>query len=136
SKEHSILLDTVRDIERIGDHFKNIIELIDYKKSNKIIITDSAQEDLKHMFEWTISTVQLAVQALDKMDEEAATKVIEMEKEIDRLERDNRKRHIIRMNKGLCDGASGIVSLQPVNFFFHFYDLCSGFFVHFVQCLY
>lgn len=109
SKEHSILLDTVRDIERIGDHFKNIIELIDYKKSNKIIITDSAQEDLKHMFEWTISTVQLAVQALDKMDEEAATKVIEMEKEIDRLERDNRKRHIIRMNKGLCDGASGIV---------------------------
>src|SRR5699024_2073941 len=83
--------------------------LIDYKKSNKIIITDSAQEDLKHMFEWTISTVQLAVQALDKMDEEAATKVIEMEKEIDRLERDNRKRHIIRMNKGLCDGASGIV---------------------------
>src|SRR5699024_12033242 len=61
SKEHSILLDTVRDIERIGDHFKNIIELIDYKKSNKIIITDSAQEDLQHMFEWTISTVQLAV---------------------------------------------------------------------------
>src|SRR5699024_4063746 len=104
SKEHSILLDTDRDIDRIGDHYKNIIELIDYKKSNKIIITDNAQEDLQHMFEWTISTVQLAVRALDKMDEEAATKVIEMEKEIDRFERDNRKRHIIRMNKGLCDG--------------------------------
>src|SRR5699024_11811884 len=104
-----LLYDTICDNNGIGYHIINIIELIDYKKYNKIVITDSAQEDLQHMFEWTISTVQLAVQALDKMDEEAATKVIEMEKEIDRLERDNRKRHIIRMNKGLCDGASGIV---------------------------
>ena len=26
------LMETVRDIERIGDHFENIIELIDYPR--------------------------------------------------------------------------------------------------------
>lgn len=109
STKHTTLMDSVRDIERIGDHFKNIIELIDYKLSNKVIITESAQEDLDHMFELTISTVEQAIYALDQMDEEEAQAVVQKEKEIDRLERHNRKRHIIRMNQGLCDGASGIV---------------------------
>src|SRR5699024_6531187 len=35
SAKHTALMDTVRDIERIGDHFENIVELIDYKISNK-----------------------------------------------------------------------------------------------------
>src|SRR5699024_7596090 len=56
SAKHTTLMDTVRDIERIGDHFENIIELIDYKISNKVNITEHAQEDLNHMFELTIAT--------------------------------------------------------------------------------
>src|SRR5699024_7222010 len=40
SAKHTSLMDTVRDIERIGDHFENIVELIDYKISNKVNITE------------------------------------------------------------------------------------------------
>src|SRR5699024_11525401 len=54
SAKHTALMDTVRDVERIGDHFENIIELIDYKISNKVIITEQAQEDLNNMFDLTI----------------------------------------------------------------------------------
>lgn len=109
SAKHTTLMDTVRDIERIGDHFENIIELIDYKISNKVIITEHAQEDLNHMFELTIATVEQAVKALEQMDQEEAREVIQKESEIDNLEKSNRKKHIIRMNQGLCDGSSGIV---------------------------
>src|SRR5699024_6933620 len=66
SAKHTTLMDTVRDIERIGDHFENIIELIDYKISHKITFTEHAQEDLNHMFELTITTVKQAVKALEK----------------------------------------------------------------------
>ena len=36
SSRHNMLMDTVRDVERIGDHFENIIELIDYQEVNQI----------------------------------------------------------------------------------------------------
>lgn len=115
SAKHTALMDSVRDIERIGDHFENILELIDYKISNKVIITDQANEDLNHMFELTIETVKQAINALEQMDLEQALEVIQKEDEIDKLERKNRKRHIIRMNEGLCDGSSGIVFVDIIS---------------------
>lgn len=109
SSKHTALMDTVRDIERIGDHYENIIELIDYKISNKVMITEHAQEDLNNMFDLTILTVKQAIKSLEQMDREAALAVIQKEDQIDKMERSNRKRHIIRMNEGLCDGSAGIV---------------------------
>jgi phosphate:Na+ symporter len=109
SAKHTVLMDTVRDIERIGDHFENIIELIEYKISNKVLITEQAQEDLNNMFDLTIQAVTQAVKSLEQMDKEAALGVIQKEAGLDEMERNYRKKHIIRMNEGLCDGSSGIV---------------------------
>ena len=39
SARHVMLMDTVRDIERIGDHFENIIELIDFREVNRVKLT-------------------------------------------------------------------------------------------------
>lgn len=109
SEEHTILMDTIRDIERIGDHFENIIELMDYKKANKVSITDSAMDDLDEMFKLTISTVSEALEALDHGDKEAATHVVQKEELIDKMERKLRKQHIIRLSEGICSGQAGIV---------------------------
>lgn len=112
---HTTLLDTVRDIERIGDHFENIIELIEYKVSNKINLTENALEDLHNMFDLTILTVNEAVQALDKLDKEIALDVIQKEEQIDKMERTFRKQHIIRMNKGVCSPSAGIVFVDIIS---------------------
>jgi len=113
--KHTVLMDTVRDIERIGDHFENIIELIDYKISNKVHMTEQAQEDLNNMFDLTILTVKQAVKALDGMDREEALAVVQKEDQIDRMERNYRKKHIIRMNEGLCTGSAGIVFVDIIS---------------------
>ncbi|MDX8045973.1 Na/Pi cotransporter family protein [Gracilibacillus sp. S3-1-1] len=106
---HSSLINSVRDIERMGDHFENIIELINYKISNKVDITEQGMIDLNEMFELTISTVKETVHALEHTDREAALNVVQKENEIDRMERNYRKKHIIRLNEGACTGAAGIV---------------------------
>ncbi|SFL81832.1 phosphate:Na+ symporter [Gracilibacillus orientalis] len=106
---HSALINSVRDIERIGDHFENITELINYKISNKVDITEQGMIDLNEMFDLTISTVKEAVRALEDMDREAALNVVQKENEIDKMERRYRKKHIIRLNEGACTGAAGIV---------------------------
>lgn len=115
SAEHTALMDSVRDVERIGDHFENIIELIDYKISNKVYLTEQAQEDLNNMFDLTILTVKQAVKALDQSDREEALAVVQKEEQIDKMERTYRKKHIIRMNEGLCSGSAGIVFVDIIS---------------------
>ncbi|PWW26569.1 phosphate:Na+ symporter [Cytobacillus oceanisediminis] len=115
SEEHTVLMDTVRDIERIGDHFENIIELAEYQQANKVKVTENAMDDLDVMFNLTISTVKEALQALDHNDKEIARQVVEKEEEIDKMERKLRKQHILRLNEGVCSGQAGIVYVDIVS---------------------
>ncbi|MBT2693482.1 Na/Pi cotransporter family protein [Bacillus sp. ISL-55] len=115
SEEHSMLIDTVRDIERIGDHFENIVELIEYQQANKVKMTNTAMEDLEVMFNLTVRTVEEALQALDQKNLDAARAVVTKEDEIDRMERTLRKQHILRMNEGQCTGQAGIVFVDIIS---------------------
>lgn len=109
SNRHNILMDTVRDVERIGDHFENIIELVDYKEVNRLFLTEDAIKDVSEMFELTIETVSISLEALDTSNVELAKKVSEQENVIDKMERQFRKNHILRVNQGTCSGQAGIV---------------------------
>lgn len=115
SRLHSMLMDTVRDIERVGDHMENIIELAEYQVTNKVKMSDLAMEDLKEMFSLTIETLQQAVKALEDDDILAARSVVLKEEQIDKMERQLRKKHIIRLNEGKCEGSAGIVFVDMIS---------------------
>ncbi|MBO8156081.1 MAG: Na/Pi cotransporter family protein [Bacillaceae bacterium] len=112
---HSSVVDIVRDIERIGDHFENIVELIDYKISNKVVLTEQAMEDLNDMFNLTMITVKQSLKAFENMNHEEALAVIQKEEQIDQMERVYRKKHIIRLNEGVCSGPAGIVFVDIIS---------------------
>lgn len=115
SERHTLLMDTVRDIERVGDHFENIVELVDYQMANKVQISDEAMKDLEEMFNLTIKTLKDAIEALDQNDLTLAKKVKDEEDQIDQMERKLRKQHILRLNEGLCSGQSGIVYVDIIS---------------------
>nr|WP_026674700.1 Na/Pi cotransporter family protein [Alkalihalobacterium bogoriense] len=115
SKLHSMLMDTVRDIERIGDHMENIVELKDYQLANKVPMSESALEDLHEMFDLTIETVGKAISCLGNGDRDIALSVVDKEDLIDKMERKLRKKHILRVNEGKCTGAAGIVFVDIVS---------------------
>ncbi|WP_419096238.1 Na/Pi cotransporter family protein [Sutcliffiella tianshenii] len=115
SEEHSVLMDTVRDIERIGDHFENIVELVDFQIANKVDLTEAADTDLEEMFTLTITTVKEAIEALRTNNKELANDVRLKEDQIDKMERALRKKHILRLNEGLCSGQAGIVFVDIVS---------------------
>lgn len=115
SEHHAILVDATRDIERIGDHFENILELVDYQLANKVKLTDEAMNELNEMFELTITTVQESITALHDHDHDLARSVVEKEAEIDKMERRLRKQHILRINGGLCSGQGGIVFVDIIS---------------------
>ncbi len=115
SQLHSMLVNSVRDIERIGDHFENIVELVDYQLSNKVKLTEGALEDLNEMFKLTIYTVNEAVQSLQNNDRTLAIDVVKQEEKIDTMERSLRKKHILRLNEGQCSGQAGIVFVDIIS---------------------
>lgn len=106
---HHALLENIRDIERIGDHFENLIELIQYRENNRVKLSKEALQELNEMFELTVDTVSLAIRSLDNQDVNFAKEVLSKENIIDEMERKLRKRHIKRLNEGLCSGSAGIV---------------------------
>ncbi|SDD20105.1 phosphate:Na+ symporter [Terribacillus halophilus] len=115
SAMHAALLDAIRDIERIGDHFENIVEFIDFQISSNIKLTKEAQQELNSMFDLTIMTVKQAIETLDKQDRETALAVLQKEDKIDKMERTYRKSHLIRMNEGKCTGSAGIVFVDVIS---------------------
>lgn len=115
SEKHTALLDAVRDLERIGDHMENMVELVDYKVSNKVDLTEEAQADLNDMVNLTMITVKQAVRTLETMDREEALSVTRKEDQIDQNERLYRKKHILRMNEGKCSGMAGIVFVDMLS---------------------
>ncbi|SDI32977.1 Na/Pi cotransporter family protein [Natribacillus halophilus] len=112
---HSALFNTVRDIERIGDHFENMMELVDYQMRNKVVLSEAAKDDLDEMVSLTLKTLQDAIYALEHQDVDAARATEKQEEEIDKLERKMRRKHIERMNDGRCSGSAGIVFVDIIS---------------------
>ena len=110
-----MLVNTIRDLERIGDHFENIIELVEYQQVNKVKLSIQAMDELEEIFNLTISTVEDAVKSLDNRDRVMAVNVLDKEEQIDKLERKLRKQHIARLNSGICTGQAGIVFADIVS---------------------
>lgn len=112
SEKASILMQTINDIERIGDHAENIIELSELRITKHVEFSEDAERDLKRMLELADQTVEKALYALEHNDKEAAEQVLVNETELDRMETVFRKGHINRLNQNLCTGDSGAIYLD------------------------
>ncbi|MBC6974943.1 Na/Pi cotransporter family protein [Bacillus sp. Xin] len=115
SEKHSVLASVVGDIERVGDHVENVVELVDSQISNRVTLSDEAMAELNEMLELTTSTLQDAINALTNFDIELAQTVITKERKIDQMERVLRKRHVLRLNERSCSGDASIIYVDMVS---------------------
>ncbi|ACA41129.1 Hypothetical yqeW protein [Lysinibacillus sphaericus C3-41] len=102
SVRHHTLLTNVRDFERIGDHFENILELLQYKDHHEVTLSKSARQDLIGMFSLAIEAVRKSIEALDTASLSLAQEVTELESLIDDMEDKLRQKHIARLNTNEC----------------------------------
>lgn len=108
----NIILQSLNDIERIGDHCENIIEQADYAQKNQVSFSGEAQEELQTIIEMTKNALILAYQTLEHHDVDAGEKVLPIEEKVDELQEDYRRNHIRRLNEGICNGSNGAVFLD------------------------
>ncbi|HOC81730.1 MAG TPA: Na/Pi cotransporter family protein, partial [Synergistales bacterium] len=82
SSSLSSYVNGVGDIERVGDHAENLIELYEYKVEHNLPFSDVAMEEFVVMIDLSEKTTRLAVEALDTADGEKARQVFALEDEI------------------------------------------------------
>ena len=107
------LLNTVSDMERVGDHAENIVELAEEMKQEGISFSDTALEELNEMSTTTLGAYDNAVKALELDDITYAVKTSFLEDQVDAMEKKLRAGHIDRLSNAECSVNAGI----------HFIDL-------------
>lgn len=115
SSKLAILLNTVNDVERIGDHGSNIAELAEYKINQKLPFSEKALEEIKLMAKDVEGAFERSLTALQNGDVVLAKEVKAYDDHIDKMEKDLRKSHIGRLNEGSCFTSSGIIFLEVIS---------------------
>ena len=111
----SILYHTINDVERIGDHAENIVELAMSKINNKIEMSDEALSEMNEIFQITIKSLDIAIKSFENNKNNNDINE-EIEDKIDTLEKKFRNNNIARLNAKQCYANAGVM----------FFDLLSN----------
>ena len=110
-KESEVLtniLDSSRDLERIGDHAEALLNLNDYLQRKNVQFSEAALEELAEIYLKTSEFVKDALESVENNDLEKAETLIERHEAINNMERVLRKTHIKRLNNGECSTQAGV----------------------------
>ena len=117
-KESEVLtniLDSSRDLERIGDHAEALINLTDYLQRKNVEFSEAALQELADIYQKTTDFIKDALDSVENNDIGKAQSLIELHKEINNIERVLRKTHIKRLNKGECSTQAGVNFIDIVS---------------------
>lgn len=114
-KQHiqvNALINSINDIERVGDHADNIAELTQVAIENNLPFSETAMKELENIFNKTYDAFKLASESLHEVNYEKAKETLKLEEEVDRLEEKYRTNHIDRLNRMQCTPHSGVIYLD------------------------
>ena len=110
-KESEVLtniLDSSRDLERIGDHAEALLNLNDYLQRKNVQFSKAALAELEEIYHETSHFVKDALDSVKNNNLEKAKSLIDRHEAINKMERVLRKTHIKRLNNGECSTQAGV----------------------------
>lgn len=102
----------VGDVERVGDHAENLIELYEYKIEHGVKFSEMGIQEFQEMIDTAIRAFEASLEAIADEDPRLAKAAQALEPEIDAMEKRLRKRHIQRLNEGACSPDAGVVFID------------------------
>ncbi len=109
-----MLLHSVNDIERMGDHAVNLAEAAQRKIEDHLPFTEAAMEELDMMRGEVAGMFENVVQALEHSDAEAAKRAFAHEERLNGMERQFRESHLTRLAAGDCNFYSGLTFVDCI----------------------
>ncbi|MFQ5868186.1 MAG: Na/Pi cotransporter family protein [bacterium] len=117
SKKIPSLLHVINDVERMGDHAENLMDLAERKIEEKLPFSNMAISEIYQIQGEIDQMVEEAISALKTNEVREAEKVIEREARVNLLRDELNENHVKRLENGTCKVLSGIVFLEMVSNF-------------------
>jgi phosphate:Na+ symporter len=115
SVELPVLLHTVNDLERVGDHAVNIAEVAERKIERKLSFSDSAKQEAGRLKSEVNQMFDSVATALENNNTEAARSALVNEENLNRMQKDYRRSHVQRMTDGACSPEAGLIFIDLVD---------------------
>lgn len=108
-KSIGALFHVVNDIERVGDHAKNIAENALMRKEQNIEISREAQMEMGKMLDMVTDCYRYSVEMFAHGKTEHLQDIVDLEGKIDVMERELQQAHVNRLTKNQCTPEAGMV---------------------------
>ena len=109
------LLYTINDLERIGDHAKNVAEFGETLKKDNLVFSDKVIGELERMKEHVAKSLNLAVAMRESGSADEIKKVYKYENDVDRIEIDIREKYISRLLEKECNIETGVLFIDIIS---------------------
>jgi len=110
-----VLLHTINDLERVGDHAVNIVEIAERKIEQKLTFSDSALAETAQLKKEAEQMCDYIITALEDNDIEAAKSALVNEDNLNKMQIDFRRTHVQRMSEGICSPEAGLIFIDLVD---------------------
>jgi phosphate:Na+ symporter len=115
AEEIPVLVHSVNDVERIGDHAENIVELAIRRQDQKLEIGEKGMADIQRITAHTLLMFDEVLLTLREQDDQAARRILEKEKTLDSMQVEMKESHVIRLQNQECHILSGLVFVSFVD---------------------
>jgi len=115
SAELPVLLHTINDLERVGDHAVNIAEIAERKIEHKLSFSDSAYDEADQLRQEVEQMCDYIITALEDNNIEAAKSALVNEDNLNKMQIDFRRSHVQRMREGVCSPETGLIFIDLVD---------------------
>ena len=95
-------LDSIKDLERIGDHCTNILGFFKERYKHNMSLSEDGTQDLEQIYSVLNNMSDYSLEAINNWNKNIAKKGLELEPEIDKLEEVFHDRHMHRVDTGVC----------------------------------
>ena len=115
SIELPVLLHVVNDLERVGDHAVNIVEIAERKIEQKIVFGKTATKESTELVVEVVTMLDRIIVAMKNTDVQSAHKALGNENRLNRMQVNFRRSHVQRMTDGTCSASAGLIFIDLVD---------------------